>query len=345
MGGGVILAIAVVLWLVYLVPSWISRHQFNATERNAVRLNQALRILARTSETPDELDLELDARTAYEQTKLARRIEAERVRAEKERVREEAEHARALEKIAADSERETARIAAERERESARAQAELDKEQARIAALAEHQELARRRAELAERRRVAAEAVATERAARARRRMRLVAAIALMIGLVGIGTGVWLATTAVTAWVLVAGTALTLAGFMLLQRISTVSRRAARRPVVVEAVDVEAPRQRVAMFHDEPAPRWTPRELPQPLTSLAGSSARAAVDQNDARVALRRAALAEAMRQRADEEAPVSIETARRPQQPAAAPLRRIGSSDEEIEAHVRDLLARRAVG
>lgn len=70
--------VAVLLWLVYLLPTWYSRHQYDAAERNAVRLNQALRILAETSETPQEVRLELNARTALAQQKLARRAQSER---------------------------------------------------------------------------------------------------------------------------------------------------------------------------------------------------------------------------------------------------------------------------
>ena len=78
LGGGVIVLVAALLWLVYLLPSWASRRQYDAAERNAVRLNQALRVLAETSETPEEVHLELNARTALAQQKLARRALAER---------------------------------------------------------------------------------------------------------------------------------------------------------------------------------------------------------------------------------------------------------------------------
>ena len=73
LGGGVIVLVAALLWLVYLLPSWASRRQYDAAERNAVRLNQALRVLAETSETPEEVRLELNARTALAQQRLARR--------------------------------------------------------------------------------------------------------------------------------------------------------------------------------------------------------------------------------------------------------------------------------
>jgi hypothetical protein len=94
LGGGVILLVAVALWLVYLVPTWHSRHQFYAAERNAVRLNQAIRVLAETSETPGEVRLELNARTALQQQRLARRLQAEHQSAELEELREQVAQAR-----------------------------------------------------------------------------------------------------------------------------------------------------------------------------------------------------------------------------------------------------------
>lgn len=96
LGGGVIVLVAVLLWLVYLLPSWHGRYQYNAAERNAVRLNQALRILAETSETPEEVRVELSARTALAQQKLARRAQAERESADLESAREELLAAKAL---------------------------------------------------------------------------------------------------------------------------------------------------------------------------------------------------------------------------------------------------------
>lgn len=94
-GGGVILLVAAALWMLYLLPSWHSRHRYDSAERNAVRLNQALRVLAETSETPDEVRLELSARTALAQQRLARRTLAEKERAGLARARFELETARA----------------------------------------------------------------------------------------------------------------------------------------------------------------------------------------------------------------------------------------------------------
>lgn len=94
LGGGVIVLVAVLLWMVYLLPSWHSRRQFDAAERNAVRLNQALRVLAETSETPEEVRLELNARTAMAQQKLAKRAMAEREHTALEQARTDLQRAR-----------------------------------------------------------------------------------------------------------------------------------------------------------------------------------------------------------------------------------------------------------
>ncbi len=89
LSGGVIVLVAVLLWMLYLLPSWRGRYQYNASERNAVRLNQALRVLAETSETPAEVHLELNARTAHAQQKLAKRLQSEKEAVELVLLREE----------------------------------------------------------------------------------------------------------------------------------------------------------------------------------------------------------------------------------------------------------------
>lgn len=323
--------VAAILWLAYLLPSWHSRHQYNATERNAVRLSQALRILAETSERPEEIQVELQTRSAHRQSKLARRAESERekleeaaARAEAERVREEIAFEKEQLRVTALEAREQrkAEIVAERSLDKARADAE--RARASADAAAEHQRL---RAELTAARNAPA-AVAT-RQAQARRTTRLVALFVVLAGLAGLVYGV------VAAQVLLAvgGVLASVIGVSVLQRMAGVARRALR--VVAEPIVVEAPRVRVSVLHDEPLPKWTPRSLPQPLTSVAGSAASAVQDARDAREALRRAALEEAAREKAAEHAPVPIQTVR----PAAI---RATSDDAEIEAHVRQLLASR---
>ncbi|WP_066514307.1 hypothetical protein [Curtobacterium ammoniigenes] len=76
--GGIVLLIAAVLWVVYLMPAWHARRQYLATERNAIRLQQTLRILAETAELPDEVRVELNAKSLAEARRVAASEEARR---------------------------------------------------------------------------------------------------------------------------------------------------------------------------------------------------------------------------------------------------------------------------
>jgi hypothetical protein len=80
LGGGAIIVVAAVLWLLYLTPAWLRRRQYLATERTAVRLQQTLRVLAETAEMPEEVRAELNARSVVDQHRAlrdaARRAEA-----------------------------------------------------------------------------------------------------------------------------------------------------------------------------------------------------------------------------------------------------------------------------
>lgn len=303
LGGGVILLVAGVLWLIYLVPSWQSRSQFNATERNAVRLSQALRVLAETSESPSEMVVELDTRTAYEQQKHARRAEAERLRLAKE-----AEFRRAR----------------------------LEVEQARTAAEQEQADLERRRAAA-----IAARNTPELRQARARRRTRKAGAVMALLGLIATGVGIWTTIASGMAAPLVAGAVTLLSALWILRRMATVTRHARVATSTTTVAAATPVRRAPVVVHDEPRPTWTPRRLPQPMSAVAGSSAALVQDQEAARAALRRAAIDEAARQRAAAAAPTPISTAR----PAAsAQFAHVGIVDDaQIEAHVRELLARRA--
>lgn len=69
-GGGVLVAAAAALWIAYLLPSWLRRRQYLATERNAVRLQQTLRILAETAETPEAVRVEATAREVVTQQRI-----------------------------------------------------------------------------------------------------------------------------------------------------------------------------------------------------------------------------------------------------------------------------------
>jgi len=72
LGGGVLLAVAAALWLVYLVPNWLRRSEYLATERNAVRLQQTIRVLAETAETPEAVRLETAAKARALEANLRR---------------------------------------------------------------------------------------------------------------------------------------------------------------------------------------------------------------------------------------------------------------------------------
>ncbi|MEZ3159450.1 large exoprotein [Microbacterium sp. BWT-B31] len=290
LGGGVIVAVAVLLWLVYLLPSWYARKQYDAAERNAVRLNQALRVLAETAETPEEVKLELNTRTALAQQRLARRALAEREHTALEGARLELEQARA-------------------ERAAARMRPEA-------------------------------------RRARARRRMRLAVTL---IGTIAIGLAAWGAWEVVTTGaqlLLWSSVGIAVVCWLMLIQISRVAARAAAKTMKTDAVvRAPAPLQDVALEVDR---AWAPRELPRPLTSSAGSRAAAVLEVENAHEALRRAALEEAMRARAEAQAPPSIERVREAKATTSAPSEyaRMGYVDDaEIEAHVRRLLERRAAG
>ncbi|WP_243233558.1 large exoprotein [Microbacterium sp. CIAB417] len=294
LGGGVIFLVAVTLWLLYLLPSWHSRHQYNAAERNAVRLNQALRVLAETSETPEEVRLELTARTASAQQKLARQTLAERERAQLEVARQE------------------------------------------LAAAKQEARAVRERPEV--------------RMARARRRARLTATVLALLSLAGAGLGIWVQLTMASATVLWASGTVFVVSVLMLQQMSRVARRAARRVAPAPHVAVETRQahvQDVALPTRSAPATWEPRSLPRPLAATSGSRASLVQDAADAREALRRAAVEEAKRERAEQAAPPSIDTARVAKAPEESPFARMGYVDDaEIEDHVRRLLStRRAAG
>ena len=76
LSGGIVFAVAAALWIVYLLPTWLRRSEYVAVERNAIRLQQTLRILAETAEVPQEIRVEATARDVAEQQKILRQVEA-----------------------------------------------------------------------------------------------------------------------------------------------------------------------------------------------------------------------------------------------------------------------------
>lgn len=284
LSGGVIVLVAVLLWALYFLPSWRGRHQYYSAERNAVRLNQALRVLAETSETPAEVRLELTTRTAHAQQRLAKRVQAEQENARLEQLR---------------------------------------------------QELAATRRD------------PVLRQARARRHVRLAATLSLVAASVMLGLGIW-QFIASGGWMLAAaGLALAIAGTTVLVRMARVAQNAARR---ARHGDSQSAVERISPpLHDQGPAYWTPRPLPQPMVAVSGSRAHAAQAELDAREERRRADRRAELRRRAEQlapPAPTALRAASTAADAEASPYARMGVIDDaEIEAHVRELLARRATG
>jgi len=224
-GGGVMLALAAGLWLVYLVPSWLRRREYLATERNAVRLQQTLRVLAETAEVPVAVRAETTARSVAEQQRTLRQAQQQAMR-----------EARAVE-------------AAHRAREAAvlrRAERIADAQPA-VAAVVSARALAARRL----------------RRTRALTSMVLFAALVtagvqlVLMAATGVAAGAW----AVLAFSAVAG----VSSFSLLGRLAAVSRsRAAlvaeRAPL---RRTMSAPVSRVEPVETQTT--WTPIPVPKPL--------------------------------------------------------------------------------
>jgi hypothetical protein len=276
-GGGVLVAVAAALWVAYLLPTWFRRGQYLATERNAVRLQQTLRILAETAETPAEVRVEATARdVAAQQRILAERTERARLEAEAE-----AQLAMA-ERVAAEQKAAAARAVAER---AAAERAAAVRAAGRAASSASPAT------------RVEADASAARRALRRRRALcslgLLVSLVVAVVGLIGLAFG---GSPVVVA---AGGTGAVLAsgGVVVL----------ARRRVPVAAVVVEAPRVEAAPFVPidlpepvaEPATGWTPQPLPKPLHLSRGTIAAAAMASVEAAERLRRAGVEAELAERA----------------------------------------------
>jgi hypothetical protein len=82
---GIMVLVAAALWFAYLVPTWVRRREYLATERNATRLQQTLRVMAETAETPQEVRAEVTTRNAAETARLLQAAEKQRERERKAR--------------------------------------------------------------------------------------------------------------------------------------------------------------------------------------------------------------------------------------------------------------------
>lgn len=242
------LALAAVLWFLYLLPSWMRRREFLATERNATRLQRAIRVLAETAEAPAELRVEANAREVARTERLLaqerRRVEAA-TRAEV--------HAAELRARAAET--QAAEIA-----RAARRDAPIPAPIAQRAAAVD----------------VTPVLLAFARLRRARRVAGLLLLAAVVVGAVQL----WLmATTGIVlgSWLVVAGCALAAGASVRLQR------RIADRARVLASAPAQRQRRGTSTLIDaetrleQPARAWTPVPVPKPLYLERGEAPRVSV--------------------------------------------------------------------
>ncbi|MDQ0576115.1 hypothetical protein [Agromyces albus] len=293
-GGGVLVAAAATLWIAYLLPSWLRRRQYLATERNAVRLQQTLRILAETAEMPEPVRLEATAREVATQQRLLHEHETT--------ARLEAEAAEHL----AIAERRVAEGAADAARELA---AEA------IAAHPVTEPIAV----------VTPESAAAAR--RALRRKRALCSLSLLASLVVAVVGLIAAAFGGSLLVPAAGGLGMVLGFSGIVRLA---KRQVARAVAPVAVERETVSFEPIELAKEPAPAegWTPQPLPRPLHLSRGTIAATAMASIEAAAELKRSATeAELTRRSAELEPEVPDIT------PAAAPAPAAASGAERTES------------
>lgn len=267
LGGGVMVAVAAALWVAYFMPTWARRRQYNAMERNAVRLQQTLRILAETAEVPTEVRLEASARTVSSQQKLLAQAEAK---------------ARAELKVSADA------AVAARRAAVVKATAAFPNPASKTAPLTPDSAQA---------------ALRRLRQQRARRSLLLLVGLASVVAgvVVGAASGSWLLLGLGAL-----ASAVALGGLKRLARTARYARSAQAADVAVAPVRRKTQRFEPVQFEETPVvvPTWTPKPLPRPMYLTRGSIAQAAMASVDAGAELRKAAAeAELSRRAAEREA------------------------------------------
>ena len=273
-GGGVLVAAAAALWIAYLLPSWLRRRQYLETERNAVRLQQTLRILAETAETPEQVRVEATARAVVTQQRILHEQEqAARLAAEA------AEHLAVAERRAA--------------------------QEAADAARAHAASVPAARAELrSERTAQAAGAAGGPDPAKARRTLRRTRALCSLVLLVSLLTTVGgLVASMFGASLLIAAAG----GLGIVIAVAGIARLAKVRPAVTAAVAAPAPVAEAESFEPIELPEespgahgWTPQPLPRPLHLSRGTIAATAMASIDAAAELKRAAAIAEVARRAE---------------------------------------------
>ncbi|MBB5639764.1 hypothetical protein [Cryobacterium roopkundense] len=319
LGGGVMVAVAAVLWVAYLMPTWSRRREYLATERNAVRLQQTLRILAETAEVPQQVRLEANARTVAEQQKiLAQSEEAAR------------NTARALAK---------AQVKSDAEAKAAEADAEAAARGV-VAAI-----------EAANRVPVP---VSPAKIMRRLRRGRALSSLVLLTGLLCTLGGI-VPIVATGSWFLLGmGVATIVAAFLTLSRLARVARTARVVHVSVpERVRLTGQTFEPVQFEDVPVvvQTWTPQPLPRPMHLSRGSIAQTAMASVDAAAQLRRVAAEADIERRASQisaaaaPAPRSLPVAKPAADSRFAAMGIVGETEPGMTDLDAVLRRRRAVG
>ena len=271
-GGGVLVAAAAALWIAYLLPTWLRRRQYLATERNAVRLQQTLRILAETAETPEAVRVEATAREVATQQRILHQHErAARLAAE------------AAENLAI-AERKAAEGVADAARELAASVPAPITEPIPVIAPAT----------------TTASAPHAAHARRALRRRRALCSLFLLVSLLTVVAGLVASAFGVSLLVAAAGGVGMLAAFAGLARLARVRiPLAVAAPIAMpEAVPFE-PIELAATSTDDHG--WTPQPLPRPLHLSRGTIAAMAMASIEAAAELKRAAADAEVARRVDE--------------------------------------------
>ena len=294
-GGGVLVAAAAALWIAYLLPSWLRRRQYLETERNAVRLQQTLRILAETAETPEQVRVEATARAVVTQQRILHEQEqAARLAAQA------AEHLAIAERRAAQEAADAARAHA--------ASMPVARAEVRPAETAPSAEAAARPDHV--------------QARRALRRKRAFCSLMLLVTLLTAVGGLIASIFGASLLIAAAG------GLGVVVAVSGIVRLAKVRPVVTAPVAAPAPVaetesfEPVELLEDSPgAHGWTPQPLPRPLHLSRGTIAATAMASIDAAAELKRAAaVAEVARraQRLEPAVPTIVPAAATPSAPGS---------------------------
>lgn len=311
-GGGVLVAAAAALWIAYLLPSWLRRRQYLDTERNAVRLQQTLRILAETAETPEAVRVEATAREVASQQRILHEHElAARLAAEA------AEHLAIAERRAAEEAAEAARELA------AAAQETITEPIATIPATATATAAASASSPQPSSIGVAAADAARRR--RSLRRRRALCSLLLLASLLTVVGGVVAAAFGASPYFAGGGALGIVVAFAGLVRLARV--RIASPVAVPVAVPESVPFEPIDLPEaEDEAHEWTPQPLPKPLHLSRGTIAAAAMASIEAAEQLRRVAADAELARRVEELEPqvatIERRPARQPDAPAASARR-----------------------